>query len=60
MEKLSEFIELKLEVQRQIYISKILKLQMEILKNENLPAHHRTTQYDILDEVIKLIKEDNA
>lgn len=58
MDKLKEFVELKLQLQKQIHIHKILTLQMEVLKNEDIPAHHRTAQYDILGEAIKLIKEE--
>ena len=58
MDKFKEFVELKLTLQKQIYIHKILTLQMEVLKNEDIPAHHRAAQYDILGEAIKLIKEE--
>lgn len=56
-DKFGTIIELKLRLQRLQIVHDLRTLQREVLKAEDVPDHDKATQYDILDEAIKLVND---
>ena len=54
-DKFGTIIELKLRLQKLQIVHDLRMLQREVLKAEDVPDHDKATQYDILDEDIKLV-----
>lgn len=50
-------VSLRLILQKQILVNKLLKLEHDILTDEETPDHHKTIKADLIEDVIKIVKE---
>lgn len=50
-------VSLRLILQKQILVNKLLKLEHDILTDKETPDHHKAIKADLIEDVIKIIKE---
>lgn len=50
-------VSLRLILQKQILVNKLLSLEHDILTDEDTPDHHKAIKADLIEDVIKIIKE---
>lgn len=50
-------VSLRLILQKQILVNKLLKLEHDILIDEEIPDHHKAIKADLIEDVIKIVKE---
>lgn len=50
-------VSLRLILQKQILINKLLNLEHDILTDEETPDHHKAIKADLIEDVIKIVKE---
>lgn len=50
-------VSLRLILQKQILVNKLLKLEHDILTDEETPDHHKAIKADLIEDVIKIVKE---
>ena len=50
-------VSLRLILQKQILVNKLLSLEHDILTDEETPDHHKAIKADLIEDVIKIVKE---
>ena len=50
-------VSLRLILQKQILVNKLLNLEHDILIDENVPDHHKAIKADLIEDIIKIVKE---
>ena len=53
-------VSLRLILHKQILVNKLLKLEHDILTDKETPDHHKAIKADLIEDVIKIIKETGA
>lgn len=50
-------VSLRLILQKQILVNKLLSLEHDILTDEETPGHHKAIKADLIEDIIKIVKE---
>lgn len=53
-------VSLRLILQKQTLVNKLLSLEHDILTDEETPDHHKAIKADLIEDIIKIIKETDA
>ena len=53
-------VSLRLILQKQVLVNKLLKLEHDILTDKETPDHHKAIKADLIEDVIKIVKETSA
>ena len=53
-------VSLRLILQKQVLVNKLLSLEHDILTDKETPDHHKAIKADLIEDVIKIVKETGA